>query len=152
MAGEKNVGTDFASVLTAANKVPEATSDGKDLPDGFPLPRDSQHKHVDTATDDDPIPGIKKYDFRIHRRVYTIFRPWEKCDRCANLIAAEAVELPAETGDYTCPHTHILEYEDVNNKILAGEFLFGSEQEISNPDGSVRISLRWYEPVRKSKK
>lgn len=145
-----DVGSDFVAVLTAAQVTPESFEQlGKDLPDGFPFKPTNDHKVVETS--EDGIPGVAAFDFKVHRNVFTIFRPWPGCARCGQDFSTNKVTLPDE-GDYTCPHVNKLEYETVCNDILAGKLLFGSEQEIAQKDGSVLVSLRWYEKIARPKK
>jgi len=140
---KQDAGSDFASILNAAMQTPEGfEGKGVDLPDGFPLPNMDGHRTVEST--EEGIPGITAYDYKIHRQVFTIFRPWESCARCGADIANNKVNLP-DVGDYSCPHVAEDEYEDTVNQILAGKLIFGSEQEITQKDGSVLISLRWYE-------
>jgi hypothetical protein len=108
---------------------------------------------VNLADDDDPdrIPTAPKYKFKWYRRVFLIYRPWHYCDRCRDAIANGTLVLPAE-GDHECPHTMREEYHDLMNKILEGKLLLGAEAEITNKDGSVAVSVRWYEPTDKPKK
>lgn len=147
---KQDAGSDFASILNAAMQTPEGfEGKGMDLPDGFPLPRQDGHRTVDAA--EEGIPGVTAFDFKIHRRVFTIFRPWDGCARCGQDIAAGGASLP-ESGDYECPHTALEEYETIVNDILAGKMIFGSEQEITQKDGSVLVSLRWYEKTPSKKK
>ena len=147
---KQDAGSDFASVLNAAMQTPEGfDGKGMDLPDGFPLPRAETHRTVDTEAEG--IPGITAFDFKIHRKVFTIFRPWENCARCGQDIAAGGSTLP-DSGDYECPHTQLDDYETTVNDILAGKLIFGSEQEITQKDGSVLVSLRWYEKIPSKKK
>jgi hypothetical protein len=142
-------GSDFASILNSAMRTPEGfESLGKDLPDGFPLPAEDSHRMVDT--DKEGIPGVTAFDFKIHRKVFVIFRPWDGCARCGQDIASGKESLP-EVGDHTCPHTALEEYEEIVNQILAGKMIFGSEQEITQKDGSVLVSLRWYEKNAKKR-
>lgn len=144
-----DVGQDFAGILNAAQKNPgDFESLGKDLPDGFPLPQ-GDHRVIDSEKEG--IPGITAYDFKIHRRVFTIFRPWDACARCGQDIASNKVAVPDE-GDYECPHTAKDDYEEIANDILAGKLIFGSEQESNLKDGTVLISLRWYEKIHRAKK
>lgn len=144
-----DVGHDFASVLNSAAKTPDDFEGlGKDLPDGFPFPAGNS-RIIDS--DDEGIPGIAAFDFKIHRRVFTIFHPWENCARCGQDIASNTVSLPA-AGDYECPHTAREEYEEITNEILAGKLIFGSEQEVVQKDGTIVISLRWYERIPSKKK
>jgi hypothetical protein len=144
-----DVGIDFPSILNSAKQTPASFEGlGKDLPDGFPLPP-GEHRVVDTEAEG--IPGVTAYDFKIHRKVFTIFRPWDGCARCGQDIASNAVSLP-ESGDYDCPHTALEEYEQTVNDILAGKMIFGSEQEVVQKDGTVLVSLRWYEKIAAKKK
>lgn len=146
----KDTGSDFASVLNAAMRSPEPFSEaGRDLPDGFPLPPNEMHRVVDT--NEQGIPGLVAFDFKVHRKVFTIFRPWENCARCTADMAS-GLAAPPTDGDYACPHVNLGEYEAVVNDVLSGKLLFGSEQEIPQKDGSVLVSLRWYEKIAKKKK
>ena len=147
MAMKAEVGNDFATVLAKAQERPGAETAGRDLPDAFPFAPPADHKIVDT-TDADPkaIPGTVKYSYKIHRRVFMIWRPWESCTRCKDDIANQRVSIP-DVGDYECAHNNKTEYENTQNDILAGRLLYGSEQEVVQRDGSIVISLRWYEPV-----
>lgn len=117
---------------------------GSDLPDGFPLPVAPHHRVVDATKDPTAIEGMVAYDFTCRRDVFLIFRPYDACNRCAHNIAQNVVAIPT-TGDYTCPHTRLAEYEAVMNKSLAGEYLHGSENEVVQKDGSILISLKWFE-------
>lgn len=129
---------------------PESASDfGKDLPDGFPLNADPTHRVVDTT--EQGIPGVVAYDYKVHRKVFTIFRPWESCSRCTGDIAMGKAVVPEE-GDYSCPHNTLVEYEQIVNDVLAGKLVFGSEQENTLKDGTILVSMRWYEKIPKKKK
>lgn len=150
MSLKPDAGMDFASILNAASQPPEPGQGlGRDLPDGFPLPSMDGHRVVDTS--EDGIPGVVAYDFKIHRQVFTIFRPWDGCARCGASIASGEERLPDE-GDYECPHVTKDTYESIVNEILAGKLIFGSEQEIPQKDGSIVVSLRWYERIPRKKK
>jgi len=147
---KQDAGSDFASVLNSAMQTPEGfEGKGFDLPDGFPLPRNDSHKTVESS--EEGIQGITAWDFKIHRKVFTIFRPWDNCARCGQDIAAGGTALP-DGGDYECPHTLLDEYEATVNSCLEGKMIFGSEQEITQKDGTVCISLRWYEKTPSKKK
>ena len=138
-------GFDFATSITKAMTPPETATQGKDLPDGFPFPNSDVGRVVDTSREPQGIPGTIAYDFTIQRKVFVIYRPWETCDRCTNAIANGIVTLPADEGDYECPHTMFKAYKVIIDKVLAGEFISGGEQEVVQKDGSIVISLRWYE-------
>jgi hypothetical protein len=152
MSGPKaDKGLDFASLLTQAMTLPEPPGGGREFPDGFPLPASNQGHRVIESSDADGIPGLVDYQYVIQRRVFLIFRPWERCQRCADDIASSAVTLPSDS-DYECPHTNLKEYKTICDAILAGTLLYGSEQESFQKDGTVLISLRWYEKRPKPKK
>jgi hypothetical protein len=142
-----NVGNDFSSVLAKAQELPFSEQHGRDLADGFPFAPAPHHKVVDT-NDADPraIPGVVKYSAKIHRRVFTIYRPWDSCSRCKDDVANNKVAIP-DAGDYDCPHNNKDDYEKVINDILAGRLMMGSEQEVVQRDGTIVISLRWYERI-----
>ena len=142
-----DVGSDFATVLSRAQDLPSPDPDGRDLADTFPFSPPPHHNVVDSK-DEDPraIQGITKYRFRVHHRVFTLWRPWDSCGRCKDAIANGQAILP-DVGDYCCPHNERSDYEKTANDILAARLLVGSEQEVVTRDGSIVISLRWYEPI-----
>jgi hypothetical protein len=145
MPGPAPLKEDFASILSRAQQVPEvADGNGKDLPDGFPFEATAHHKVVDTTKDEAGIEGVVAYDFTCFRQVFLIYRPWDSCKRCAQDMGNNIVQLPAE-GDYTCPHTDLVKYQGIVNKALAGEFLMGPENEVVQKDGSIVISMKWFE-------
>lgn len=147
---------DFASILTRAQQAPEvAEGNGKDLPtDGFPLPVATHHRVVDQVQDPKGIEGLVAYDFTGFRAVFLIYRPWDGCRRCVEAMGNGTVTLPVD-GDYTCPHTDLVKYQNILNRCLAGEYLAGGENELVQKDGSVVISMKWFEKKlnpRKNKK
>ena len=145
-------GDSFAAILGKAQQLPDLASDaGKDLPDGFPGAPAAHHRVVDTTNDPAAIEGLIAYDFTCRRDVFLIFRPYDSCNRCAHAIAQGQAQIP-QIGDYTCPHTRLAEYEAVMNRSLAGEYLHGSENEVVQKDGSILISLKWFEKKISKKK
>ena len=152
MPGPTSAGSDFSSVLAAAQKRPDADDKGHDLSDGFPFNPPSTSSII-SSSEDDPkaITGVVKYDARVHRRVFTIWRDWNACSRCKDDIANNVIALPP-VGEYECPHHMREEYERIINETLAGRLIMGGEQEIVQPrDGTILISLRWYEPTLSKK-
>lgn len=144
-----DAGSDFAAVLAAAQRSPADFENlGKDLPDGFPLPPGEYGRVIDTEKEG--IPGITAYDFKVKRQVFTIFRPWDHCSRCGQDLASGAATLP-EAGDYSCPHTSIDEYQAIVDDCLSGKMVYGSEQEITQKDGTVLVSVKWYEKIPRKK-
>jgi len=135
----------FAALLGKALQPPEAVNtEGRDLTDGFPLPVAPHHRVVDATKDPAAIEGAIAYDFTCRRAVFLIYRAYESCTRCVTAVGSGSVVLPP-TGDYTCPHTQLPDYEAIINKTLSGEYLFGSENEVTQKDGSILISLKWFE-------
>ncbi len=128
-----------------------AASQGHELSDGFPLVTKPGHRVVDATKDPRGIDGAAAYDFTGERRVFTIWRPWDQCDRCKNAISGNEVTLPAE-GDYECPHTNRKAYKEILDRTLAGELMHWGEKEEVLRDGTVIISLRWATPKLNAKK
>jgi hypothetical protein len=145
----KETGSDFAAVLGQAQQIPSGT-EGAELPDGFPFQARGHHRVI-SEKDGEGISGVAAYDFKVFRRVFLIHRPWESCDRCRDAIANGVVALP-DVGDYECPHTALKDYQLIVNQTLEGKLLHGGEQEIVNKDGSVAVSLRWYESTLNKKR
>ena len=141
-------GNDFASIFSGAMATPEPPSGSAEFVSAF---QPSSQAYGKVGPDEpDKVQGATKYDFAIRRRVFLIYRPWERCQRCLDDVANNAIALPS-TGDHECPHNELASYEDVVNRILDGSYVFGSESEIANKDGTVAISLRWYEPKARPK-
>lgn len=144
-----DVGSDFAAVLAAAQRSPADFENlGKDLPDGFPLPSGEHGRVIDTEKEG--VPGAMAWDYKPHREVFTIFRPWESCSRCGQDLASGTESLPS-VGDYRCPHNHKDEYEAILADCLSGKLVYDREQEIVQKDGVVLVSLKWHEKIPRKK-
>lgn len=141
--------SDFADVLNKASTPPAPKGgEGRDFPDGFPSLDSNAYRVVDTSQEPEGINGIIAYDFKVRRRVFVIYRPWQDCARCTEQVAAGVLLVPDDEGDLECPHTHVKEYQKVVNSILDGKLVQGgNEQETVNRDGSVMVSLKWLEPT-----
>lgn len=137
-------GLDFINALSAASTTPNQGGDGKDLPDGFPMPTVQGHRVIDSSKEEG-VEGASAYDYTSHRRVFVIYRPWKDCNRCAQNIVSQKLTLPDDEGDITCAHTQVKEYKDVMDKGLAGQLILGSEQETTQRDGTIVVSVKWYE-------
>lgn len=144
-------GDDFASVMSQSMQPPPLGEGGRDLPDGFPLPQQPHHRVVDSVKEPEGVDGAVAYDFTVRRAVFLIYRSWEECSRCANALATHQAELPEE-GDYVCPHVNLGAYKEVVDRALDGKIIIAPEQEHVQKDGSIIISLRWYEPKLDPKK
>lgn len=142
-------GNDFASIFSSAFSSPDTERKEGEFASAF----SSKARGFSAVGPGEAgkIQGATKYDFKVKRRVFLVYRPWERCQRCLDDVASGAVAPPAQ-GDIDCPHNELSSYEEVVNRILDGSFLFGSESEIANKDGTVAVSLRWYEPTARPKK
>jgi hypothetical protein len=84
-----------------------------------------------------------------HSSVYVLYRPWEKCDRCATQIRAaqgKTVLIPTDAGDYVCPHTHKSDYDLTVNQSLTGDVVITFKEHSMTPDGIRRVHLEWLTP------
>jgi len=137
-------GNDFITALNAAAKTPGQSGDGKDLPDGFPMAKVRGYRTIDSSKEMG-IDGATAVDYASHRKVFLVYRPWDKCNRCANALANGKLDLPDDEGDLTCPHTQVNDYKEIVDKGLAGQLVLGSEQETVMRDGTIVVSLKYYE-------
>ena len=140
--GSKDAGLDFALALEAAQTPPRAQTDGQSVPDGFPLPVAPTHKVVDTAQEG--IDGVMAYDYHVQRKVFVIFRPYWECPRCSDALTNNLVKLP-DVGDYDCPHVNVAAYKEIVDLALAGKIIIGPEVEQTLKDGTMLVSLKWWE-------
>jgi hypothetical protein len=140
----KDAGLDFAAALSAAQTPPMPATDGVDLVDGFPLPIAKTHKVIDSSKDPIGVPGALVYDYHVQRKVFVIFRPYWECDRCRDAMLNHEIILPTE-GDYDCPHTHIKGYKEVVDRALAGQIVIAPEVEQTLKDGTILVSVKWWE-------
>jgi hypothetical protein len=143
-APNKDAGLDFAAALSAAQTPPQPVADGVDLPDGFPLPIAKTHRVIDSNKDPTGVPGALAYDYHVQRKVFVIYRPYWECNRCRDDMLNNMVSMPKE-GDYECPHVHIKGYQEVVDKALAGQIIIGPELERVLKDGTILVSLKWWE-------
>ena len=139
-----SAGLDFINALSAASQVPNQSGDGKDLPDGFPTASVQGHRIIDSSKEEG-IEGASAFDYASHRKVFVIYRPWTECSRCAQQLANQKITLPDDEGDITCAHTQLREYKEVLDKGLAGQLILGTEQESTQRDGTIVVSLKWFE-------
>lgn len=137
-------GLDFINALSAASTSPNQGGDGKDLPDGFPMTGVHGHRVIDSSKEEG-IEGASAYDYTAHRQVFLIYRPWSSCNRCAQSIVSQKVTLPDDEGDITCAHTQVKAYKEILDRGLAGQLILGSEQETTQRDGTIVVSMKWYE-------
>lgn len=149
---------DFIGMINDLGKLPDpgaGSGVGGDLPDGFPVQdREGIWKRVDTSKDPEAIPGAVESFLLPKREYFTVYRPWEQCQRCKDDLAQQMVELPEE-GDLTCPHTNKRSLDAIYLKAAKGRALINHEEQIVQKDGTVVVSIVWGEmrdDVKKRKK
>jgi hypothetical protein len=77
-------------------------------------------------------------------KVFTLWRPWQSCDRCRLAIAEEKVTLP-EKGEYLCPHVQEDEYKAVKDTCLRGEAVLQKEDFFNiRSDDSRCVHILWW--------
>lgn len=95
-----------------------------------------------------------RYTYKVRREVFVIYIPPGKCPACrysAKNKSPDSQEdelvdlLDGEAGK--CTHTRVEDYESTVNDCLSGKFLLGGETEHVMKDGTILISLKWFEPI-----
>jgi len=85
---------------------------------------------------------------KVFHETYSIFRPWQGCQRCKKAIEENDTLVPEE-GDYVCPHTRHAEYITLMNRLRnadnAGPWKLQA-REFSNDRGEIFVTIAWEEP------
>jgi len=85
---------------------------------------------------------------RVAHETYSIFRPWQGCSRCKDMLKDQPELLP-ELGDFVCPHTRHTEYITLINRLrnagAAGPWKLQA-REFSNERGEIYVTIAWEEP------
>jgi hypothetical protein len=102
------------------------------------------HRVIDSSKEEG-IDGANAYDYVPYHKVFLIYRPWANCNRCAQNIVSQKIVLPDDEGDITCAHTQVKEYLEIRGKGMAGLLVLGSAQESTQRDGTIVVSLSWFE-------
>lgn len=83
------------------------------------------------------------YAFRT--KVFTVWRLWENCPRCAQDISSARVTLGE--GEYVCPHTDLVEYSQMVNSSLRGDLVITSREFINIGTVGIRtVHAEWLIP------
>jgi len=85
-------------------------------------------------------------------RTFVIWRPWESCRRCLHAIEADESILPADEGDYTCPHTQVREFKRTKDACYQGEGAPTREDYSSLKNGTQIVTFAWIQPDEKFKR
>jgi hypothetical protein len=54
-------------------------------------------------------------------KVFCLWRDYAACPRCQNAIASGHAMLPADEGDYDCPHNQSAEYKELLDSAMRGD-------------------------------
>jgi hypothetical protein len=92
--------------------------------------------------------GVETY-MVFNSKVFVLYKPWETCSRCQE--AAKAGQLDLDSGDYTCPHTGNIEYQDIINMTLKGDSVLTTREFFTDMVGVRRVHVEWLTPDEKRK-
>ena len=115
------------------------------------MPQMRGQRVIDTSKEEG-VDGANVYDYEPFQKVFSIYRPWGGCHRCQAMISANTVTLPTDEGDISCPHTQLKDLNEVRKKGMAGQVILGPEQETVLRDGTIIVSIKWWEPKINYKK
>lgn len=132
----------FGDVIEQSRTVPEKTeSSNLDMPSMFPKSENPYVKGPQAG-------GGVELNYRSYTKVFVLWRPYVTCERCRHDIQTGTVVIPS-VGEYTCPHTHIVEYKEVVDKILSGKGLIDTREFFNLPEGARCVHVGWFEPDAK---
>lgn len=66
------------------------------------------------------------------------------CERCQNAIGSGHATLPMDNGDYTCPHTQLVDYKAVIDRYAKGDVAIVFK-EVFPTEGARYVHLEWME-------
>lgn len=103
----------------------------------------------------------KKARFLYQCRVFTVFRPWQECQRCQKAFRPKKnangewedpeLQMP-EDEDYLCPHNENDDYMSIVNRIAQGEVQLIKRTLDTLKTGVVQAVIEWGEPLARDKK
>jgi hypothetical protein len=102
----------------------------------------------------------KKAKYLYQCRVFTVFRPWQECQRCLKMFRpkknadgdyVEPEIVMQEDADYVCPHNEKAEYVALVNRIARAEVQLVSRAMETLKPGVVQALVEWGEPLQQEK-
>ena len=93
------------------------------------------------AESDKLVPKMRVKHFS---KTLVIWRDYEECNRCTEVIATDQITLP-DDGAYTCKHTQLNEYKDIMDRCLGGDGAMLHKEHFSTPDGKRCVLIEWVE-------
>ncbi len=143
-------GFNFAELVQASRDIPEMSQGSPGV--SHELPPSIKPARKNTTYVNPNIPegqlGVELFVTH-HSRVFTIWRPWETCDRCKNLLETGHMDLSPTTGDWECPHTQRDEYKAVMDRGLKGHYAISLKEVFTLMNGVRCVHVEWLEPDEK---
>jgi len=134
----------FATLVQSARDKPPRMSQETEIPSLFSPPSDDSSKDSFVAkelTNNKPGRQIRLVSFT---RTFVLWRPWEKCSRCLEMLKQGEIELPS-IGDMTCPHVQLAEYKEIKDAVLRGDGIKEFEEYFQLHDGTRCVQFSWLE-------
>lgn len=144
---QQGTGFNYAQIVQASRVLPETPqgqpSAGTELPPTV-RSKKAQNKFFQTEAPEDK-PGLEVV-MQHHSKVFVVWRPWEECERCHNMISQGETAAPPLAGDLECPHNQQEEYKAIVDMSLRGEYIITVKDMFMLPNGTRCVHLEWMEP------
>lgn len=134
-----NTGFDYLKIAQGARTIPEPPQGrASSATEMAPLfeERETQEPFMREPQRNDDGTAEKvavETTYRSFSKTFTIWRPWEACNRCGDAIAAQNVVIPSDAGDYECPHTQADEYKETVDRCLRGDGIITTKEVFNMP-------------------
>jgi len=103
----------------------------------------SSNPYIKATVSPDKVGIETAYAFRT--KIFTIWRLWEGCSRCATDLAGGQAVLGSR--EYVCPHTDLEEYKSIIDASLKGDLVITSREFINVSGVAIRtVHVEWMVP------
>ena len=139
---------DFKQLVVDARTPPTPTDDpgqgtAVEMPALFEAPAKAPPVMTSEVPEDKVAIEVAMNQFT---RVFTLWRPWEDCTRCAgDMVGDEPKVVLPDKGDYTCPHVSTDEYKEIVDRCLTGAGVITTKEMFNLPNGARCVHLEWME-------
>lgn len=144
MPKDSSSDTSFAELINSARQQPPRMSEETEIPSLFSPPEEKPPEDsyvVKELEKDKPGRQVRLVSFT---RTFVLWRPWQKCSRCNDMLKNGEMELPS-IGDITCPHVQADEYKEIKDAILRGDGIKEFEEHFQLHDGTRCVQFSWLE-------